>query len=264
MSHWVDETVDARVCEVLEATEPLRSQIEQHDLNKQLISVEALQTFMEHHVYAVWDFMSLVTSLRNHFSGVAVPWVPVGSAQTRRFINEIMLGEESDHVSSGYISHYEMYLQAMEQVGADTSRITALVWSAQNRVISGDVSMESVLSEADIPVAARDFLQSTWRVVAADDPAELVGAFAFGRESLIPPMFQSLLIPEIRQLRATHFVDYIERHIELDGDEHSGLAFDLAVEVCGDDPSAWGRLQHAARDALQARIDLWDGVSQLV
>lgn len=71
---------------------------------------------MTDHIYAVWDFMSLLKALQRHLTCVDVPWVQVGGSQARRLVNSIVLDEESD-LETGPVSHYELYLSAMEEIG---------------------------------------------------------------------------------------------------------------------------------------------------
>ena len=84
--------------------DPLRQQIIQHPMYGSIHSVDALRIYMEHHVYAVWDFMSLLKSLQRKLTCVSLPWLPVGSANTRFLINEIVAGEESDVDAEGNAS----------------------------------------------------------------------------------------------------------------------------------------------------------------
>src|SRR5580704_18311388 len=92
-----------------------------------LDSRPAILTFMEHHVFAVWDFMSLLKSLQRNLTCVELPWVPTGPTGSRRLINDIVLVEESDERGDGFISHFELYLEGMAQAGADRAAIDAFI-----------------------------------------------------------------------------------------------------------------------------------------
>ncbi len=81
--------------------EPLRQQIIHHKVYSAIRTIEDLNVFMEHHVFAVWDFMSLLKSLQNKLTCTSVPWFPRGDADSRFLINEIVVGEESDIDSHG-------------------------------------------------------------------------------------------------------------------------------------------------------------------
>ena len=98
-----------------------------HPMYAALDSGHAIRTFLEHHVFAVWDFMSLLKSLQRNLTCVEVPWVPTGPTGSRRLINDIVLVEESDERGSGFISHFELYLDGMAEAGADTSVIDAFI-----------------------------------------------------------------------------------------------------------------------------------------
>ena len=106
---------------------PARDKVVSHPLYSALDTHEAISTFMEHHVFAVWDFMSLLKSLQRQLTCVELPWVPTGPTGSRRLINDIVLVEESDELQGGFISHFELYLDGMTQAGADRSTIDTFI-----------------------------------------------------------------------------------------------------------------------------------------
>ncbi len=234
--------------------EPLRRQLANHPLYERMHTLHHVRLFMESHVFAVWDFMSLLKSLQRTLTCVELPWTPTRSPASRRFINEIVLGEESDLFQGRPISHFELYLEAMQQVQADTRPIQQLI----NRAGQG---IHRLPFEA-IPKAANDFVETTFRVIREGTPAAQAAVFAFGREDAIPDMFRSL----VRQLnqdisgQLDQFVWYLERHIEVDGDDHGPLALKIVADLCGNDPTLWEEAAASAEEALLARVKLWNGV----
>src|ERR1700748_1584104 len=130
--------------------EPLRRQLTEHNLYKNIRSVNELVVFMEHHVFAVWDFMSLLKSLQQNLTCTTLPWMPVGNANTRYLINEIVTGEESDVDEHGHrTSHFELYLKAMEQAGCSATAINDLFDE-----LNYGKSIDEALIIANIPKAA--------------------------------------------------------------------------------------------------------------
>jgi hypothetical protein len=234
--------------------EPLRERLAGHALYGEVRGLDDLRVFMESHVFAVWDFMSLLKSLQRELTCVQVPWAPTPFPASRRFINEIVQGEESDVYDERPLSHFEIYLEAMELAGADTSAIRALA--------SYPPPGLHELRFEGIPDAAREFVEATFRVIREGSPAAQAAAFALGREDAIPAMFRSLVRGLSREAdgRLDTFVWYLERHIEVDGDDHGPLALGMVVDLCGEDGKLWDEAAEAAEDALRARIALWDGV----
>jgi hypothetical protein len=238
--------------------EPIRNEIINHKVYSWIESVDDLKIFMHYHVYAVWDFMSLLKSLQNNLTCTSIPWYPKGSADTRYLINEIVIGEESDIDQHGVRkSHFEIYLDAMNQCNADTTKIESLL---QFLKITNDLEYSLVVSKA--PKEAADFVRSTFKIIESNKDHLLSAIFTFGREDLIPDMFLSIVerLHEKSPESISIFKYYLERHIEVDGDKHSHLALEMTANLCGTDEKLWLEAESAIVDTLQKRIELWDGV----
>src|ERR1700755_635416 len=97
----------------------LRTQLLDHPIYAEVASIEDLRRFMEDHVFAVWDFMSLLKRLQRDLTCTKVQWFPVDNARAARLINDIVVAEKTDVEPDGsYVSHLDLYLRAMADVGA--------------------------------------------------------------------------------------------------------------------------------------------------
>lgn len=229
-----------------------------HPLYRRMKSIDDLRTFMASHVFAVWDFMSLLKRLQLDLTCVSIPWVPVGDAEVRFLINEIVSGEEADaDPQGGRISHFDLYLQAMRLADADSRAII----TATDAIRSGKSSAEA-LGSAGIPPASAAFSNATFDLATNGKTHEVAAAFTFGREDLIPDMFTEL----VAQLSAENsgkldtFVYYLKRHITVDGGQHGILSRRMVELVCGDDDRKWEEATASAVAAIQARGKLWDDI----
>ena len=236
---------------------PLQEQLLNHSLYKKIKTPEDLLVFMEHHVYAVWDFMSLLKALQNGLTCTNTPWKPVGNAETRYLINEIVLAEETDINANGKRqSHYEMYIDAMHKAGASTVAIDNLVATDFDVISLNDAI-------ANLPAGVRQFLKFTFDIIARGNLHEIAAAFTFGRENLIPSMFNAI-IGEIEEnfpaKDLSDFKYYFDRHIELDEDEHGPMALQMIEILCGDDKIKWEEVVAVSKQALIVRLGLWDGI----
>jgi hypothetical protein len=249
----------SRIATIEQRIAPLREQLKNHDLYKRFDSVSDICVFTESHVFAVWDFMSLLKSLQQHLTCTSVPWVPAQNPTLARFINEIVHGEESDvNELSEPKSHFEMYLEAMQQLGAKTTSIDTFI--SHIRAAARPVEAFEFVK---VPQAVVDFVAHTFSVIDSGKPHLVASAFTFGREDVIPDMFISIL-KEAGQSQYTKFLYYLERHIELDGDEHGPLALKLVSALCGDDDVKWQEVEETAVHSLEMRIALWDGILEQI
>lgn len=239
--------------------QPCRNHLLQHPLYGQLSEASRLRRFLEHHVFAVWDFMSLLKVLQRELCGTAIPWTPPHSAAAARLINEIVVGEETDlHPAGGYASHFQLYLEAMREFGADTSAIERLLAALQQ-----GTPLTIALQHPEIPSGARRFVETTFQLIDSREIPRIVAAFALGREILIPDMFRQIVQGLNQELGGplTALVYYLDRHIELDGGAHGSAAEELIGEVCGADAVAWEQARLGALTALEARLRFWDDIS---
>lgn len=242
---------------------PLRKALTEHRLYEHLHQIEDIRTFMESHVFAVWDFMSLLKALQQLLTTTTTPWIPSADSQLARFINEIVLEEESDINEEGVPqSHFEMYLSAMEQIGANTESINRFV--AQIKIGS---DLEAAAQAIDLDPGVLRFVQFTFATISSGEAHKIASAFTFGREDVIPDMFLAIIQGEEQKIgrdQYTKLTYYLKRHIELDGDEHGPLALRMISELCGDQQQKWEEVTQVAEAALMYRIDLWDYIADMI
>lgn len=240
---------------------PQKELLLQHSLYGKVKTIDDLRHFLEGHVYAVWDFMSLLKALQSKLTCTTTPWLPVGNPEMRYLINEIVLAEETDINAEGQRqSHYEMYLNAMKACGADTSAIEAFledVVETQNIFVS--------IKKSGLHEHIKGFLDFTFRVIDKGHPHEIAAAFTFGREDLIPSMFTEILKnfrDNFPEANLDKLIYYFERHIELDADEHGPMAMQMVTELCGTDTRKWKEVEEVSVMALEKRIALWDAIEE--
>lgn len=246
--------------EIRKIINPIRKDIINHKVYSMINDLDDLKIFMEYHIFAVWDFMSILKSLQNNLTCTQVPWIPVGDAETRFLINEIVVGEESDIDENGNrISHFELYLKAMNQCGADTSTILNLLDSLKETS-----NLKDSLDVVDVPQNAKDFVNFTFDIINSKKVYLQSAVFTFGKEDLIPDMFYSIINDLNKKFpdKLSTLKYYLERHIEVDGGHHGDLALKMLSKLCGDNQELWDEATQSIIQSLEKRKHLWDGVYQ--
>lgn len=241
------------------AIEKQRQILLNHPLYEKIKTPKDLQIFMQSHVYAVWDFMSLLKALQIKLTCTQVPWFASEFPDTRYLINEIVLAEESDLTKDNRrLSHFEMYLEAMESAKADTSEILGFIENLKQ-----NTPIHQNIEQASFSPAIKDFLNFTFQTIEQGKLHNIAAAFTFGREDLIPGMFTSILKKLQNNFPDTNLdqlIYYFERHIELDADEHGPMAMTMVKELAQEDPIKWQEVAEVSKLALEKRIALWDGI----
>lgn len=234
-----------------------RTRLANHQLYFELSDFENTRVLMQHHVFAVWDFFSLLKRLQREVTCVETPWRSKQLASHARFITEIVLAEECDEaIGGGYISHFDLYLSAMDEVGADRTAIDVFL----ARLNSG-ANVFAALESPEIPDFVREFVTGTLSVALRGEPHEVAASFCHGRENLLPDVFAGVRDGLGTTLdESPIFKHYLLRHIALDHDEHGPLALKLLDELCEDDPKKLTEADETGIRAIQARGQLWDGV----
>lgn len=243
--------------------QPQKDILLQHPLYAKVKSVDDLHQFLESHVYAVWDFMSLLKALQSKLTCTTTPWFASENPETRYLINEIVLAEESDLTLDGKrLSHFEMYVDAMMDCGAQTSELKLFLLD-----VAETKNVLVAINHSDLHPNIKEFLNFTFRVIEEGKTHKIAAAFTFGREDLIPNMFTEILKSFQQNFPETDLsklIYYFERHIELDADEHGPMAMQMITELCQGDEHKWKEVEETSILALEKRIGLWDAIEEKI
>jgi hypothetical protein len=248
-----------------------RERLVRHRIYGLVNSAARLRWFMESHVFAVWDFQSLLKAMQQRLTCTTIPWVPTLDPEARRLVNEIVLDEESDELpEGGAASHFELYLEGMRAAGADTGPIDRMIEALRTAkapqvekpaATVGEV-VANTMQTAGAPQAAQAFVRESFAVIEQGSTHGIVAAFTYGREDVIPDMFRSLVSSlASRDPAWARFHWYLERHIEADDEKHAPVCRRIMARLCGDDPAKWAEASAVARQCIEARIALWDAIA---
>jgi len=149
-----------RVQQIQERLTPLKAGLLSHPIYQEIDRLDSLRLFMEHHAFAVWDFMSLLKALQRRLCCVEVPWLPAVDPLGSRLVNEIVLAEESDDDRrGGFASHFDLYHRAMTRCGANSAPIDGFLGELRN-----GQSVSAALESVGIAGCVRRFVRLPFRV----------------------------------------------------------------------------------------------------
>ena len=240
-----------------------RNKLLEHKLYSNIETIKDLQVFTENHIYAVWDFMSLLKALQIRLTCTKTPWLPNNNSQTAYLINEIVLAEETDINQDGERkSHYELYLDAMIDIDAKTEKPVQII-----NEIANSENIFNAIENINIHPNIKNFLNFTFSVIDEGKPHKIAAIFTFGRENLIPNMFNEILREfekNVSEGDISKLIYYFERHIELDEDEHGPMALEMVSMLAENDPVKWKEIEDISIEALEKRILLWDAINEQI
>jgi hypothetical protein len=263
----------------LERINALQIKLNNHKLiaGELIDNIYDLQLFMEHHVFAVWDFMSLIKFLQNHFCPTTNCWVPRNRSKKEnkcaRLINEIILAEETDFDLNGkdIVSHFELYCDAMEEIGANINQINNWISTLSQGTIPAAsyshfyMTKNSFNKSGIMPEASAKFVKNTFSHIKTGKPNVVAAVFAFGRENVIPDMFKGLVSQlNLSEIDCPKFHYYLSRHIEIDADEHGPASLELVEYVCNQQPELIAEAESAAVCAIESRLEFWDNLAFII
>ena len=239
--------------------QPYYHSLHTHSLYQMLDTKQGVETFMEHHIYCVWDFMNLLKALQSHFTCTTIPWKPTHSPKLSRLINEIVLEEESDIIEDKETSHFMYYHHALETINPSIDHVSSFIAALQSKK-----DYHTIITQPFIPKASQTFLKTTYALTHSSI-LEIAAAFTFGREALVPSLFEPIVSTLKQQQNSLldPFISYLERHIELDGDHHAGLAYEM-ITLLATTNDQWDLVKKTAINVLNARHTFWNDVTYLI
>lgn len=237
-------------------TERYFQMLESHKLYDRIFDDYSLRLFVEHHVVCVWSYNYLLRNIYQELVSMIQPLNSQAQKEALRIISEAILEEEVEEQTDGsLLSHLEIYLEAMQELGADVGPILSFFDMQES-----GASWQESLAASHFPASVAQYARSMGELF--ERPLhERAAVLFYEGEPFIPDTF----LNRLGQLGARHDVnrllDYFERHIE--GLKRPGFSTSgRLVEIfCGDNPQLNDEAEKAAEQAMQIRIDLWNKLS---
>lgn len=179
-----------------------------------------------------------------------------------RALNQIIIDEESDitPVEGVYKSHFNLYLDAMVEIGAPLTIIDDIL--SYNYQIESPKNIYSTfeLSE-NYCEKCKEYDDEVLDIVQDPDVIPTLVYFVYGREAIIPGMFKKILdvVKDVPGTESLQF--YLKRHIEVDADSHSNLAKYILDKFVERTEYTAGNIEQLKNEAIAHRIKLWDAIA---
>ncbi len=250
--------MNTKLQNIIESTQVLRADIINHPLNSNIVTMEHLRSFMEHHIFAVWDYMSLLKSLQKELTCTTLPWCPTVNTKLCRIVNELVMDAESTINLEGEAqSQFDIYRDCMKSVGARTEGIDQLI----EKVRRGESLVKALMTTGNLAPSAALFVLDTFNIIDKSKAHEIAAVFAFGREALLPELFLKMvhnLKDEFPELGA--YQVYMEQYLKVHNKQNLEHAYEMLEVLCGNDAIKWVEAEAAAKKALESRLNFWNAI----
>ena len=233
--------------------------LESHRLYTALTRREALATFTEYHVVCAWSYNALLRSLQRDIFTQSLPINSDAHKEAIRILSEVAIEEQANESDDGqFISHLELYLDAMEDLGANTAPIIGFF-----DILAGGVGAAKAVEYADFCPEVAAYARTTVRLLERQFHERAAGLFYEG-EYFIPDRFLHQLNRLTPAVPVDRLLEYFDGHIE--GLKRPGYsAAGRLVEIfTADDEILSEEAEQVGEQVMRQRVHLWNTVYDLV
>lgn len=227
--------------------------LERHKIYKLLNNQTSLANFMERHVVCVWVYHSLLRSLYQDIVSQLTDLNGDRSKECLRLITEIVLEEVVEDLGDGqYQSHLELYVEAMEDLGANITPILTFF-----DMLEKGYTTKRSLELANFPIEAVRYAKTILPLLK-EPPYKKAAALFYEGEPFIPDSFLTQVEVLLPKVPVNLLLDYFEGHIE--GLKRPGFsATGRLVEIfCASDKRYELQAEKIAEKVMKSRLELWN------
>ncbi|CAG9319831.1 unnamed protein product [Blepharisma stoltei] len=254
--------------QVVAKLKPLRTDLVSAYSSIKLESLPATRVYMKNFIYQAWAVISTLKALRSKLSPSTVPWYPPEDENSVRYINEILLDEETDVAGQPqqYSSHYNLFIKAMREANGFSEPMETLVTDLRQGMawdkafIKNKDQYKHIISPSTFK-----YVENEIGIAMNGDLHQIAGFFFLGREETVPDLFSGFVKSlNEKEVNAPLFKSYIQRHIDLDGDLHAPLGEKITQRVCKEDPKMWKEVYEAGKLGITDDLNFAKGVTKMI